>query len=280
MGNANIALGMRRTATKYLSAVVLVAAVGVASGGLAGATTKRVNLSAAYRATIAAPSVKETFSEALVANGTHLTLNGSGVSDSRGNGSFILQEAGESIDTVVDNGTEYLKVPAMSLPALQVTTPWVSLNLDTLAKAKLGQTYQQLASYGQQGPAQSLAILKGESSAGVKLVGTSTLFGVKTTEYRTTLDRNKIASASGKALAPAIEKLQSQYHYSSLPLEIWLDGQQRVRRLVEMVKATTPPVSATITVNIEAFDVPVNATPPPAGQVTDVTAKLTGSSNG
>jgi hypothetical protein len=270
-----------RNTSKYLSSAILVGAVVVASSGTAGAATKRVNLLTAYRATIAATSAKESLSEVVVAGGTRETVNGSGVTNSQGDGAFNLQAAGQSIDTVVDNGTLYLKVPPTSMSALGVSTPWVSLNLSAITKAKLGQSYQQLVSDGQQGPAQSLAILQNASSSGVQMVGTATLFGMNTTEYRTTVDLSKLASASGwPALAPAIKNLESKYHVSSIPVEVWLDGQQRIRRLVETVKvqpSTAPAVSATITVNIDAFDVPVTVTPPPASQVTDITAKATGS---
>jgi hypothetical protein len=277
----NIVRAIHRKTSQYFSAAFLVGAVVAASSGPAGATTKRVSLLSAYRATIAATSAKETLSEVVVAGGTRETVNGSGTTDSQGNSSFTLQAAGQSIDIVVDNGTLYLKVPATGMAALDVSTPWVSLNLSALTRAKLGQSYQQLVSDGQQSPAQSLAILQNASSSGVQMVGTATLFGVNTTEYRTTVDLNKLASASGKpALAPAIKNLESKYHVSSIPVEVWLDGQRRIRRLVETVKvqpSTGPAVSANITVNIEAFDVPVTVTPPPASQVTDITAKATGS---
>jgi hypothetical protein len=275
-----IVLARYRKTTECFSAAILLCVVILTSGGSAGATTKRVSLSAAYRATIAATSVRETLSQVIVADGARETLNGSGVSDSQGDGSFVLQLAGETIDTVIDNGTLYYKLPATSLAELDVATPWVSINADELSKAKLGVSYQALASYGQQSPAQSLAILQNASSSGVKMVGTATLFGVDTTEYRTTIDLSKVVSASGKpALAPAIKNLESTYHLSSIPLEVWVDSQQRVRRLVEIVKDSSAAVTSTITVNIEAFDVPVTATPPPASQVTDVTAKVTGSAD-
>jgi hypothetical protein len=279
----SIVRAIPRTATKCLGVALFAGAVVAASGGSAGATTKRIDFLAAYRATIAANSAKEALSEVVVAGGTRQTVSGSGVTDSQGDGSFTLQAAGQTIDTVIDNGILYLKAPPTSMAALNVATPWISLNLNALTKAKLGQSYQQLVSDGQQGPAQSLAILQNASSSRVKTVGTATLFGANTTEYRAAVDLNKLASASGRpALAPAIKNLESKYHVSSIPVQVWLDSQQRVRRLVEIVKVpssnTTPAVSATITVNIEAFDVPVTVAPPPAGQVTDITAKATESS--
>lgn len=144
--------------------------------------------------------------------------------------------------------------------------------------AKLGESYQQLVADGQQGPATSLALLQSASSSGVRKVGTATLYGSSTTEYKTTIDLNKVASASGKPpLTPAIAKLESEYHLSSIPVTVWLDEQDRVRRLVEEVNipaaASHPSASAVITVDLTAFDVPVTLTPPPAGQSTDITAQ-------
>ncbi len=62
---------------------------------------------------------------------------------------------------------------------------------------------------------------------------------------------------------------------SSIPLKVWLDDDKRVRRLVEDVKipasSSQKAGSAKVRVDITAFDVPVAVTPPPAGQVTDLT---------
>jgi hypothetical protein len=271
---------MRRIPRKaaFLGALIGSSALALTQAALAGAATNSVDLKTSYQATIAATSAKETLSEVVDSGGKRVTVTGSGVSDSHGNGSFTLHAGGQTLDMVLDNGVLYMKLPAGSGTALQVTTPWISLNLTTIAQSKLGQSYAQLVSDGQQGPAQSLAILQTASSSGVHKVGTATLFDAHTTEYETTLDLNKVAAASGKpALAPAIEQLEAQDHVSSIPLKVWLDNQKRVRRLVEDVKvpaaASQKAGSAKVTVDITAFDVPVTVTAPPAGQYTDVTAQ-------
>ncbi len=65
-------------------------------------------------------------------------------------------------------------------------------------------------------------------------------------------------------------------------MEVWNDGQKRVRRLVEDIQAPTSgskhASSVAITVDITAFDVPLTVTPPPAGQSTDETQKAISSS--
>jgi hypothetical protein len=69
---------------------------------------------------------------------------------------------------------------------------------------------------------------------------------------------------------------------SSIPLKVWIDSHKRVRRLIEDIKVPTSgskhASSVSITVNITAFDVPLNITPPNAGQSTDETQKAISSS--
>jgi hypothetical protein len=253
------------------------------TAGSAGAAANSVDLKSSYQATIAATSAKETLNEVVESGGKRVAVDGSGVADAHGNGSFTLHAEGQTIAMVLDNGVLYMKVPASSASALGVTTPWVSFNLSALEQATLGQSYAQLVSEAQQGPAQSLAILQSASSTGIRKVGTASLFGTHTTEYRTTVDLSKLGAASGKpALAPAIQQFETQYHVSSIPLEVWIDSQKRVRRLVEDIKVPTSgsehASSVSVTVNITAFDVPLSITPPPAGQFTDETQKAITSS--
>jgi hypothetical protein len=275
---------MRRIARKTTSfcALIGLSALTLTQAGGAGAATSSVDFKTSYQATIAATSAKETLTEVVDSGSKRVTISGSGVTESNGNGSFTLDASGQAIAMVLDNGVLYMKLPAAGGTALHVTTPWISLNLTTIAQSKLGASYAQLVSDGQQGPTQSLAVLQSASSSGIHKVGTATLYSVHTTEYQTTLDLNKVASASGKpALAPAMQQLETQDHVSSIPLEVWLDNQKRVRRLVEDVKipaaSSHKAVSAKVTVNMTAFDVPVTVTPPPAGQVTDVTSQAVSS---
>jgi hypothetical protein len=88
----------------------------------------------AYRAIIAATSAKETLSEVVVEGGMRETVNGSGVTNSQGDSSFALQAAGQSVDTVVDNGTLYLKIPA--------TSTGRALHLHTLSLAQFECDHQ------------------------------------------------------------------------------------------------------------------------------------------
>lgn len=269
---------MRRNPRKtaFFGALTGLSALALTQAGVAGAATNSVDLKTSYQATIGAKSVKQTLKEVVDTGGTRVTISGSGVTDAQGDGSFTINAAGQTIDMVSDGGVLYMKLPAASASQLHVTTPWISLNLTTIAQSKLGQSYAQLVSDGQQSPAKTLSVLESTSSSGIHKVGSATLYGAHTTEYETTLDLSKVASASGKpALAPAIEQLETQDHVSSIPLKVWLDSDQRVRRLVEDIKVpaatSQKAVTAKISVDMTAFGVPVNVTPPAAGQYTDLT---------
>jgi hypothetical protein len=250
------------------------------SAGAAAKTT--VDLAAAYKTTVAAGSVRETISGTATSGGATTTVKGSGVADQSGNGTFHLTIGGSSMTEIVDNGILFMRLPAAALSRLHVSTPWVSFDLNALLQSKLGTSYQQLVSNSQQGPGQSLAALQAASVNGVHEVGTKTLFGTKTTEYRTTINLDKAAQAKPQ-LASLFHKLQQQLHTSALIADVWLDGSGRVRQMTERVhipsSASQPGGTVVETFGMQAFGVPVAVAAPPANQVTDLTARATGSAS-
>ena len=58
-----------------------------------------------------------------------------------------------------------------------------------------------------------------------------------------------------------------------------MDQQDQVRQVqieISVPSGVTAPVSVKETIGLYDFGVPVNVTPPPASQITDITAKITG----
>jgi hypothetical protein len=270
------------TMAAVICALLVPSALVLATTDSAGGTAKRVDLVAAYHTTLSAPSVKETFSATTITQGKRTTLTGSGVVEAQGNATLTITGNGISVPEVIDNGVLYVKLPAGQHTSLHVSTPWVSLNLNSLLQSKLGANYQEFVSDSQQGPSQELAVLQGASASGVHKVGTSVLFGSKTTEYSTTIDLHKAADEK-PGLAPVFHIVQRQLGTSKIPIHVWLDSQEQVRKLVEhlALPATRshPAVSVVTTFRIVAFNVPVSVVVPPASQVTDVTAAATGSAS-
>jgi hypothetical protein len=105
----------------------------------------------------------------------------------------------------------------------------------------------------------------------VDTVGKETVRGAGTTHYRTTLDLAKAAKAAGSDGA-GLTQLTQQLGTSSLPTDVWVDVDGRLRRLRYAVDVKGgAPAATRIEVSMELFDfgTAVTVTPPPADQVAD-----------
>ena len=179
----------------------------------------------------------------------------------------------------------FARLPEGANP-LATGKPWVSVDAVTLARLTslaLGDLAAQVTA----APLDALAYLKGVSGD-VQVVGPDTTRGEATTHYRGTVDPRKVAEQLPAALRPEATAAAGQVGHT-LPADLWIDGQGRLRKLVlavemsavEMSKVagTSAPPSgriATITVELFDFGTPVDATPPPTDQVMDVGGLLGG----
>ncbi len=269
----------RRPVRRNLAGIAF-AALSTAAFGLptAQAAPSSALLANAYHATTSATSASETLSESVTVSGKTLKITGSGLIRMDGQqGSFTLSSGGIPLREVIDNGVLYIKLPAKDIASLNVKTPWISLNLNKLLKAKIGASYQSLVSASQHNsPTDTLAILA-KASSGVKKVGSAKIQGTETTEYEADIQLGKAAAAENVP-SSLIQTLQSKYHLSNIPVTVWIDGSNRVRQMSEKInipaQSGQPAASASIVVGISHFNVPINVQTPSAGQVTDVTSKV------
>jgi hypothetical protein len=182
------------------------------------------------------------------------------------------------IESIIDKDVVYQKYPRQLSAQLAAGKPWLKIDLGVLNRVGAGA----IAS-GQQpnDPTQALNVLKGVSGE-VREVGKEKLRDAQTTHYAATLDLEKAAEGAGNNKA-TIENLMEQIGSKSLPADVWIDGEGRLRKLryemtVGGARATTQAgASATkVTTTIELFDfgTEVTAKPPPADQVTDATKLL------
>jgi hypothetical protein len=109
---------------------------------------------------------------------------------------------------------------------------WIKLDLSSVSEA-MGLDPSSLTSSGAN-PTQYLSYL--EDGAGTAtVVGHEAVRGVPTTHYRSELNLLKAAEAqpgANRAQArAAFQKLVAETGQSSLPVEVWLDAQGRVRRM-------------------------------------------------
>jgi len=168
--------------------------------------------------------------------------------------------------------------------ALPAGKEWASFDIDkSLDAAGLGGLdMSQL----DQDPVQTLRLLRA-SSARVTKAGTARVRGVETTRYKATLDLEQALAATvgeleldeqqRKGLRAAAEDLRKQTGLTSVPVEVFVDGDGLLRRYT-MTMATPiegEQVKMTMTTDYFDFGVDVDVKAPPADAVFDMTDEIT-----
>ncbi|MDL5205869.1 hypothetical protein [Streptomyces sp. ALI-76-A] len=222
---------------------------------------------AAYDKTAEAETAKMTIDMKVSAKGQSITTDGQGALDfQEGESVMTVTAEGKSIEQRVVDQVLYQKVPGQQAQG----KPWMKIDLRKAAQGQ-GVSGQQIGD-----PAQSAAYAKAITDKDVTEVGTEKVDGVDTTHYRVSVD---VAELPGGA------QLREQVG-PTLPMHVWLDDDGRLRRQqIDMtVKApaaasakpdtsgaASEQVKMTMVMNYSDFGTEVDATPPPAGQVADVT---------
>lgn len=190
-----------------------------------------------------------------------------------GSSTFRLQE-------LIDGTTVYIKFPtalASKLPSLS-GKPWVKIDIAKAASAAgvpgIGSLVNNPASSD---PSQFLQYLRAAGS--IAKVGTETVNGIETTHYRAVIDLDKVPNtlpAAQKSQAQtAIAGLEKLTNLHQIPVGVWIDNQNLVRRLRMAFRESLPSgqsVSTAITVNIVEYGPQPPPVLPPADQVTDASA--------
>jgi hypothetical protein len=220
----------------------------------------------------------------LTAGGSSYTVSADGVFDQTEADMTMdmsgLEQAGLPAGLLDNLEVRYLQengdpVMYMNLPFLASRLPsgksWVRVDLEQVGEG-LGVDLDKLLSQSSQNPAQMLDLLR--ASGDVQEVGTDTVDGVSTTEYKGSIDLTQAAKLEG--LSRQAQQLIDDGAPSSIPVEAWIGDDGLVRKL-ELTEDTTNdgrPVSADITIAISDYGTDVSVTAPPAEQVFDVSSLL------
>jgi hypothetical protein len=234
----------------------------VACGGHKAASRTMAAVSLAADKTTAAGSEHVRFSGYVVAGGQTVNLSGDGdFQQSPQAGQASLRISGGpvdmSIDEVINGWTVYVRSPLFG-NVLPEGAHWASLDLK-----KLGSKYGvDLGQLSQVSPADTLAALRKAGS--VHDLGRARVDGVSTTHYEAVVALDKLPG--GKSLA----KLA---HLSAVPIDVWIDGQGLMRRMVlsEAVNVNGQSAATRITMDLSRFGEPVHVTVPSAGDTFDLT---------
>ena len=180
---------------------------------------------------------------------------------------------------LIDGTTVYIQLPdalTSKVPSLS-GKPWVKIDLAKAASAAgipgLGSLVNNPTSSD---PSQFLQYLRAAGS--VSKVGSDNVNGIPTTHYRAVIDLNKVPNAlpaaSRSQAQSAIAELERLTNLHQIPVGVWIDSQNLVRRMRisfrESVQGQS--ISTAITVDIVAYGPQPPPVLPPAGQVTDASS--------
>jgi len=162
------------------------------------------------------------------------------------------------IKAIVTAQAIYLDAAAMGVA---VGKPWVKISLTALKGTGVAQIVQGIQSNSFRDQVQLPAYARDAHVA-----GTQTIDGVRTTEYAGSFRFADAYNAMPASLRKALATQAQQLGNSVVRFREWVDGQHHVRQLTEIepVDGTV----ATVTVNINAINQPVQITLPPASEVT------------
>ncbi|MFF4273458.1 hypothetical protein [Streptomyces sp. NPDC001536] len=239
------------------------AATASASGGAQEQGTAAVR--SAYDKTAEAETAKMTVKVKASADGRSITSAGRGAIDLEdGDSTMTVTAEGQTIEQRVVDQVLYQEAPDQQKSGGK---PWLKIDLKKVAEQQ-GTDPAQIGD-----PAQSAAYAKAITDDDVSKVGTEKIDGTDTDRYKVSVDVSRLPGGS---------QLREQIG-PTLPMQIWLDDQGRIRRQqIDMTvkapasakpDASSAPQQVKLSTLMEYsdFGTEVEAEAPPATQVTDMT---------
>lgn len=257
-------------------ALAVAATIGVAmavSGGSASpssaASPGTASLARAAYVTGQTPGFQFDLTIVASVDGHEVTIDGEGAFDERNReGTATLHVAGQTLAEVIKDPYVYVRLPG---GVLAHGKPWIRADLSAFTQ-EFGNG--DPLSGNTASPTQMLSMLK--ASGDVSAIDQETLRGVATTHYHALVDFKRYATVLAPSeragmlrYAQALEHLSGS---SSLPIDVWIDSESRVRRLSTEVQVCTPEGRLMETISMDLFDYgaqPV-VTAPALSEVDDV----------
>jgi predicted small secreted protein len=216
-----------------------------------------------------------------IPGGGALQMTGDGVIDSKRRAGHMtmrfggLVPGGEAMtqEMIFDRFTIYMRSELFGA-GLQSGKKWLKFDLAKVSKG-LGIDLSQLAQVGQD-PSQSMQMLKAVGGE-VKKVGEDEVRGVDTTHYSATVDFDKypaaVPASDRAAVKKSIERLVKLSGQRTIPVDVWVDDDEVVRRVAQTIKTKVPGAGSMqmkMTMDFYDFGTKVDVEKPPADQVQDI----------
>jgi hypothetical protein len=270
-------------ATLAVAAVALTAAGCTTSHNTAASTPAGSSVSAAQAIKLAASyaqrvtsfaadiNVQTTGTEAASISGTMADRSQPGLL-AMNFATFSLQGQAVpgGVQEIINSSDAYVKMAELS----QMTgKPWIRMPLSEISQASginLGQLFQQAESNNPLVQTWMLA-----SSTNARKVGTATIGGVQTTEYAGSYPVSAgLAKLPADLRAEVAPQMQAMGVGSTATFHLWLDNQQRIRKLIVSVQGGKEQVTSSF--QITSINQPVTVALPPLSQTATVPASVLG----
>ena len=187
------------------------------------------------------------------------------------------------VRVVFSGGTLAAQLPPAAagvIGAVSGGKQWVSVDVDRLAQSGYGAPLGAFGVGTTGNPAQQLGYLRAISDT-TRVVGPEPIDGVATTHYAGAVDLDKVPAADDPATKPAVDRLKAQIGSPLLPVDVWVDGGGKLKRVGQTVTVPAtpgapagPPTTSTTTLTLSDVGSAPAVVPPPADQVADVSSLL------
>lgn len=177
------------------------------------------------------------------------------------------------LELIQDGDTAYIRFPllAQELPAGKT---WIKGDAKDLSNANAGQM-SQFGSFAGTDPRDVFGLLKAVSGS-IEAVGSEEIRGVETSHYRAVIDTTKLEQLVPEVQRQSLGGLDQsvkQAGLTELPLDVWVDAEQRVRKLSIDLDVEQPGTDASVKASLVAelydYGTPLDLELPPADQVVD-----------
>jgi hypothetical protein len=205
----------------------------------------------------------------------------------------VAGSAKDLTETRYLNGMLYQRIPSQAA-GLTGGKQWIAMDLNQAASNQGNTGLSGLLASAPSDPSDLLMYLTAVEGQ-VKTVGPDTVDGAQTTHYDATIDLDKVATLDPGA-ASTTKQLEQQLGSNSLPIQLWVDQQNRVRKisLDENIAHPVPgsttsggtattgqngqqltigSVHVSVTVTMSDYGTPVHIVAPPADQTDNLTNK-------
>ncbi len=192
-------------------------------------------------------------------------------------GGTVTGDLGDSSDwklqAVMDGDVVYLQFPLIAKELPDGKT-WVKGNAQEFSKTDTSGL-DQFGSLSGMDPRDVFGFLKAVSGS-IEAVGSEEVRGAPTSHYRATLDPAKLTElvpADQRETLGGVDEAARQAGLTELPLDVWIDADNRIRKLAIELDAKMPgsdeSMQASFVVELYDYGTPLELDLPPADQVAD-----------